>query len=366
MGVLLLNEIEWSDPPLVGPTDLSPELRKYVKKLVGGVPLAIEYIGRSRWIVDGYLSVFAYAPTALPHRTFHLVSFVVSQANACRYCYGSARSTLRIMGFSEATVSRIERDLQVAEVTERDSAMLQVLRALANANPMPTPEAVTRLAALGFSPPAIAEAIYSAGMTCLSNRLATCLALPPDDAFEKMAQNPIVKLFRPLVSWKMRKTAESNVAEIDGVPATPPDAAFGSVINGLGDSPAAAFLARIVSSCLADGTTIPRRAKLLMFAVVARALASGPVFREVHRLLVAENLAPDSIASIVDRLGGDELTPLEQKLIPFARDTARYQTPAMQERTRELSALVDDSELIEAVATAGLANAVVRIALLSP
>ena len=51
----------------------------------------------------------------------------------------------------------------------------------------------------------------------------------------------------------------------------------------------------------------------------------------------------------------------EARLVPFARETVRYQPAAIQRRMRELARGLSPEEVLEAVGIAALANAVCRM-----
>ena len=57
--------------------------------------------------------------------------------------------------------------------------------------------------------------------------------------------------------------------------------------------------------------------------------------------------------------------PLAQSdLLSWSRDTVSYDTPSIQRKTRALAASLGDAKLLEAIGTASLANATVRLAML--
>jgi hypothetical protein len=51
-------------------------------------------------------------------------------------------------------------------------------------------------------------------------------------------------------------------------------------------------------------------------------------------------------------------------LLSWARDTVNYETPVMQKKTRVLAAEIGNTAVLEAIGTAALANAIVRLAML--
>src|SRR5439155_50039 len=128
----------------------------------------------------------------------------------------------------------------------------------------------------------------------------------------------------------------------------------------LDGSPAAGVLRRAIDGAWASGV-LPRRTKTLMLAVIARALGCAHGEREARRFLAAEGLAPGQLDEILANLGSPQLDAREARLVPFARETVRYQPAAIQRRMRELAHGLTAEEIVEAVGVAALANAVCRM-----
>ena len=132
-----------------------------------------------------------------------LIALVVSQDNSCRYCFGAQRAVMRMLGYREAYIARLERSFHVADLSDAERAGLDFARRISRADPRPSRAEVERLARAGFSPPAIAELAYVAAATVFANRAATLLALPPEP-FETMVDRPLVRLMRPLMARRLR------------------------------------------------------------------------------------------------------------------------------------------------------------------
>src|SRR5207247_11284695 len=96
-------------------------------------------------------------------------------------------------------------------------------------------------------------------------------------------------------------------------------------------------------------------------AVVATALVGAPAEQEPRRVLAAEGLPPAELADILANLGSPRLDAREALLVPFARETVRYQPAAMQRRMRELAKRLGPEDILEVVGIAALANAVCRM-----
>src|SRR5437762_582709 len=140
----------------------------------------------------------------------------------------------------------------------------------------------------------------------------------------------------------------------------PDDGPCAAVVAALDGSPAAGVLRRAIDGAWASGV-LPRRTKTLMLGVIARALGCAHGEREARRFLAAEGLAPGQLDEILANLGSPQLDAREARLVPFARETVRYQPAAIQRRMRELAHGLTAEEIVEAVGVAALANAVCRM-----
>src|SRR5436190_822822 len=96
----------------------------------------------------------------------------------------------------------------------------------------------------------------------------------------------------------------------------------------------------------------------IVFAAAAYAVTNRVGTR---RFLAAEGLAPGQLDEILANLGSPQLDAREARLVPFARETVRYQPAAIQRRMRELAHGLTAEEIVEAVGVAALANAVCRM-----
>ena len=103
-------------------------------------------------------------------------------------------------------------------------------------------------------------------------------------------------------------------------------------------------------------TVLSRPARALIFAVVARAL--GCMHTE------AEGMDDAEIDTALATLQSKRLAQNESALLSWARDTVSYLTPAIQKQTRQLAAQIGNTAVLEAIGTAALANAIVRLAML--
>src|SRR5437899_2321420 len=83
------------------------------------------------------------------------------------------------------------------------------------------------------------------------------------DPLEQMVDRPLVRLLRPVIARRMR----SKPRRPEPLP-EPNEGPFASVVAALEGSPAAGVLRRAIDGALAS-PVLPRRTKMLLFAVVA-------------------------------------------------------------------------------------------------
>jgi uncharacterized peroxidase-related enzyme len=341
------------------PVSVPDDLAAAVRKQMGGVlPVWASRLATVPWVVRAFLGGIDKRMSYMPVGLGDLIAFVVSQDNACRYCYGATRTILKILGYRDEAIDRLERDVELADLGPAEQAALHFSRKMSQANP---PVGATDLRALrnaGHSAEAAAEITYLAAFAGYANRVSTCFALPPDDEFERFLASPLRRLVRPLIAIGFRGKRHAPVE-----PPAPNPPPFADVVTRLGRSPTAHRVRAMLDDAF-ESTVLPRRTKLLVFAVIARALGSTWAEEEATRALAHEGLEPAVVCDVLANLASSALTPQERLLVPFARETVRYRSLSIQERTRELATDVPLAALIEGVGTAALANSVVRVAVL--
>ncbi len=351
-----LTDMEWGTCWL-DPVPVPPTLAAEVKRATGGMlPAWATRLASVPWVVRGFVRLNDQRFAHMSPRLSGLINLVVSQDNSCRYCYGATRALLKIQGFGDAAVARLERDLHLADVTPAEGAALRFARTVSQANPRPTAGDLAALARAGFTRPAIAEIAYVASCAGFHNRVATCFALPPEP-FERWVDHPLARLVRPLLARRMRGARVAPVAP----PAN--DGPCAAVVAALDDSPAAHALRQTIDEAIAS-PVLPPRSKLLVLAVVGRALDCHRAELEAREGLGAAGLSPADVDGILRNLGSPRLDAREAVLVPWARETVRYRALAIGERTRELARHMPLDEVIEAVGIASLANTVARMSIL--
>ena len=349
------DRMEWSECWLE-PGPVPPELASEVRRFTGGVvPSWATHLARVPWVVRAtgrfVEKRIAYMPLAL----WDLIGFIVSQDNSCRYCYGASRAILSVLGYRDDQIDRLERDVHLADLTRAEQAALDFARKTSHANPRPTPADRAALAKAGISAPAVAEIAYAAAGSGFPNRISTFFALRPEP-IERWVRNPLFRFVRPIAARMMRGRHMPSQATSVAGPCE-------EVLAALGDAPAAATLRTTIDEALAS-PILPRRTKLLMLGVVGRALGCARSEIEAREALAGEGLASADIDAILTNLGSPLLDRRDALLVPFARETVRYQNRPIQQRVRELADALSLDEVIEAVGVAALANVVARLSIL--
>jgi hypothetical protein len=97
---------------------------------------------------------------------------------------------------------------------------------------------------------------------------------------------------------------------------------------------------------------------------VARALGCDLSAREAARLAAAEGVEAELLAPILDNLASPNLDDVESLVVPFARETVRYQPAQIQRRARALRQKLTEAQFVELAGVMGLANALCRSAIL--
>jgi alkylhydroperoxidase family enzyme len=359
----LLHEIAWGDPllPVVPDAQWEATIRGR------GAPLgqAERRVSPNRWVRELSLWVLTYRARDVPERLSAMGGMVCAQEAACRYCYGALRASMKLLGYTEAQIARVEGDVRAAELDPRERAYVQFCRSLARARPRPGRAELDSLTAVGYGDSAVAEIVFLTALSCYHNRLTVLIACPPEQTFERVAASPVgrlVGLLEPLLRGRMRRRLLAQL------PAAPPcealrAGAFGQIVSALAGVPAAAVMKEAIDGAMAS-PVLSLRVKALMFAVVARTLDCRHTEAGARELLRAGGLDDAQTDQALATLHCDSLAANESMLLDWVRGTVRYETVPVQEATRALGARIGEAALLEAVGVAALANATVRVATL--
>ena len=337
----LLNEIEWEMPLLTRRADISREAEALQRM--------------SPWLAKAVSSLAD--PDRISHAPFHLMGisyFVASQENACRYCYGMARAVMKIMGFKEKQIQDLEHEASLADGLTR--LVVEFARKLARSNPSPARKDQEALVAAGLSHEASCEIAANVVKACFANRIATFLALPPNEAVERLPDGLFGRIKGFFFS---RKYGSRRV---------PPPAGFRNegpcarIIEAAGRNPIAAWLRGLTDGWYAS-TRLPNRSKLLIMAVIARQLGSQLCEEEATEGLAREGFEAQETQTLLATLSGGRMTELEATLLRWTRETVWYEPRAIQASTRRLLAEVGERRALEALGCAAFSNSLARLAL---
>jgi alkylhydroperoxidase family enzyme len=337
----LLHEIEWENP-LLAPQPNTVYEAELAKRLSPWIAAATRSFSEPEKV--------AFAPLKL----MGVAYFVASHENACRYCYGESRALMKIWGYSEKQIQDLEHEANLAGGLTRN--VVEFARKLAKSNPSPARKDSEVLLQEGLSLEAVSEIAACVVKACFANRLATFFALPPNEAFEKLSNSPIGRIFGAFYRKKLvpRKAPPPDDFRNEGP--------FAEIIAEAGTTPIAAWLRTLTDGWLAS-QVIPNRDKFLMLAVIARQLGSHLCEGEARRILAGEGFYERDVDAILSTLSSPALTSLETILIRWIRETVWYEPRIIQNSTRKLLADAGEEKTIEAIGTAAICNTLARLSL---
>ncbi len=353
-----VEDVEWEACLLEPHQDR--QLEAYVRRELGGVPSYVAYFSTSPWIVRASVAM-SPSHAGLVHTDLDLADYiglVVSQDNSCRYCHAAQRIFMRLRGLPEARIRHVE-ELVHAQVGDRVEAALDFARRISRASPPASPDDLARLRSVGYSDPAIRELAFLAATNVFLNRISTLPAIPPQ-RLERLAHHWALSWLSPITRWFLGRRR----------PAPAPPAAssrprpFDEVVLALGDLPAAGVMRGVLDEALASPVLAPR-AKGLVFAVIARGLACAASEREAKRLLAEDGLSTDDVDQILRHLGSPRLDAVEAAIVPFARETIRYQPAQVQRRASAVRERLGAAPFVELIGLCALANALCRLSVVT-
>jgi uncharacterized peroxidase-related enzyme len=359
---LLLDQLQW-DQPLVPITE-DPAWEAEVRGLMGGMmPGSFRYAASSPWVRRAYLDSVRCPIDSLAPAEMEIAGLVTSQENACRYCYGSARVRMKMIGFTDEMIDRIERNVQLVEAEPRERELVQFCRNLARSKPRPSRAAREKMREVGFTPLQTAELALVVALVGLCNRISTLLAMPPELEMESAGKG-MKGLWNKLSAWLPGKQPMRNLPPPD-YPAPNFKGPYGSIVRGLGGAAGGAVLEATLNNAFSS-EVLPRRTLSLIFAVVAHTLECQICETGAADLLEIEGFSRRDLGEVLETLASPRLTEMEALLIPWARDTVWMpeQPARIQARTRPLLDALGPRVLVEAVGAAALANGCVRLTML--
>jgi AhpD family alkylhydroperoxidase len=352
-----LQEVEWEDCLLEPRHD--PELERAVRKRVGVVPPALPYLTPCPWLAHSVYMINLH-DSKLVHASFELSDLVflaVSQDNSCRYCYAAQRAFLRLQGYPEDRIRRLEQDFFAAELDEHDRLAIDFAKSLSRANPLPSKADLKLLREAGFGEEEIKEVAFIATYTVFANRVTTLPAIPADGV-EELASRWWVRLLGPLLARRLRRGKRRGSPEFLG--AEQRVGPYSYLVLALDGLPLAQVLRGLLDAAWVSPILAPR-AKALVFAVVARGLGATLAEHESVRLLGDGGLDGDRIEEILSQLASPILDPIEGAVLPLARESIRYRPSHIQRRAREVRQKLSVEQFVELVGITALANMVCRM-----
>lgn len=335
---------------------VSPELGAELKRLTGGRPRWLSRLSPVPWVARSLALLSTKAIVHADRSLCEQIALIVSRENSCRYCYGVQRALFKIIGQRERDIDALERSFDLGELKANHRVVLEMARKLARAESRPSPGELQALADKEGQE-ALAEIVFVVAGVGYSNRVATFLLLPPETQVEQLGRRSW-----PPVRWLaarrlMRRHAVAPLTDAGHGPCAP-------ALELLVGLPCGSSLAEVVAEAFAS-PHLPTRTKLLMMAVVGRALGCAIADEETRRALVAEGVSAEERERIVDHLGERSVDPRESALLRFARDSIRYRYDAIQRTMEQLESMLSTEELVEAVGIASLANLVCRLTVLA-
>jgi alkylhydroperoxidase family enzyme len=358
-----LADVEWDACVLEPRRDR--DLEAYVRRGFGTVPSSVAYFTAAPWIVHSMteLSPFGSPLLHVDSVLADLVGLVVSQDNSCRYCFGIQRLMLRVHGLPESRYKQLEQGYLDAEIDPHAKSALDFARRLSRAAPLSAATDTAALRAAGWSTEGIRELAFHAVYNVYMNRLMTIAAIPYAPV-EGLADSWVTRLASPMIRVMMHRRERRALAHAQYLPPERARGPFSYLVGALDGLPSARVLRETLDAAFAS-TLLPKRAKSLVFAVIARGLDDAAAARESSDLLAEAGLAPERAESVLTHLGSSELDAVENALVPFARGTIRGRPMQIQQRTRTLRESLSREQLVEAIGVAALANAVTRLSVVT-
>ena len=336
----LLQEIEWGAPLVpIQSADYETELKQKLSP----------WLQKTAQQVTGPV-VFSYADP----RLIGISQLVTSQENACRHCYGVERAVMKFWGYSEKQIRDLEEEASLADGITRQ--VVRFARKLAKSNPTPAREDRDALLAGGLSDHAVCEIAAHVGVSCFANRMATFLALPPNEKVERLSNGFLTRL---LVMVFKKKSVARKI---------PPPADFrnegpcAGIIEVAGKTHLAMRLREMTDGWLAS-EVIQKRSKVLMLAVIARQLGARYCEEEALEVLRGQGLSEKDVGEILAALSSPLLSDTEERLLRWTRETVWYEPRVIQNSTRRLRDEVGESLTLEAIGTAAIGNTLARLSL---
>ncbi len=353
-----LQAVEWQECFVEPRRD--PQLEREMRKAIGFSSPATRYFSSSPWIVRSMIGFHRAGLRAVYSSTqlVELIHLVISQDNSCRFCYAAARTAMRLLGVPDERVEQLQYDLAAADLSGPDKAALEFCRRVSRADPLAGSDDWRVLRAAGLEDGAVKEVAFTAAISVYFNRLMTLPAVPVE-RIERISTSWLFRLMLPIAGLITRSRMRRGQLE-QAIPGRGP---YAYLVSALGRLPAARALQAVIEDVWGE-TVLPRRTKALVFAVVARGLGCPVAEDEARRLLADEDLGSEDVSEILGRLASPRLDSIEAVVVPFARETIRYDPAQIQRRGRDLFEQLGNERFVDLVGVAAFANAVCRMSVI--
>lgn len=344
----------------------SPTVERLFRWHTGVVPTAVPYVCPHPWAYRPFLFLMNPALEAIDRRLCAQICFVVSRDNACRFCYGSFRTALRVAGYSASELDRLEQNLHLQDSFGPNREALHFALTISRGHFQEGPS-VEALSAAGYNATAIREIAGVATLAGAVNRMGTMLAVPVDEAQEAVTEQWYFQMLRSVWDWLLKGWQRLHGPHKPPLQAADCDGPFAAWTERLCGTHVGRVLQAATTAWIDEKRALPLRSKLLMLAVVARGLDDEALSDRVQMLLADQcGVGAEEVETAVNHLRGGAIRPREKALLSLARASILYDAGRIQQTVRSRTTDLSRNKIIDAVATLGLSNALARLHALAP
>jgi len=346
-------DVEWAPCLLERQRDW--EIEAFARREMGIVPRDLPYLTPCPWLARSSVTFHQRLAGRLDPRLADVIALVVSHENSCRFCYATVRALLRIQGMSETRVQELEARLDGGEDDPRTAAVMAFARQMARSAPLVDAPDRERLEQVGFGPDEYREIAFVVAYKVFGNRVTTIPAIPPYE-LERGPSTWWFAFVRPLLARAMGAFLRGSVT----APPRVEPLHFARLVAVYEGSRIGSALARLINDAWIS-PILGRRAKALIFGVIAHGLGSPLARAEADAMLAEAGVASETADRALEHLSAPALGDTENLLLGFARDTLWYRPAGIQRRARAVRDRLTRPEFVEAVGVCALANAVCRL-----
>lgn len=335
-------------------------LEAYARRRLGMPSPGLRYFAAVPWLARASIDLHPEFGLLmhLDARTADLIGLVVSQENACRFCFAAVRAVMWFQGMERDRILRAEQEAARPDLPPKTRAAIDYARSQSRSRPAAAHAAWKAMRGAGIGVDEAREIAFTVAVADFLNRVHTAPAIPPWP-IERMPEQWPMRLLRPLFARIVR--GHRSRGQPMPPAASPPELPYSRLVSAFAGSPIGPALAQTLQA-MWESPHLTRRCKLLMFGVVSRGLPCELCELEISRALQRDGLGAAAVTRLLTHLDGPELTPAERLLMPFARETLWYQPVVLQRHTRALREHLSNEQVIEAIGVASLANGVCRMA----